>query len=131
MRLVYLYDEFMRAPDGEEGQPIYIHDEELNEGYEISQKVYEYRYFLAEQANAKIFQGDTLKIFNQINQDTPITSIVTKSSFRPIYKSLFDNLGQKHKVDFLPDYFLSTDNYLHPSKRFFQYWNKIKKNIKY
>ena len=47
MKLIYLYDEFMRVPDGEEGQPVYIFDGELNEGYEISQKVHEYRYFLA------------------------------------------------------------------------------------
>ena len=53
MKLIYLYDEFMRVPDGEEGQPVYIIDGELNEGYEISQKVHEYRYFLAKKAGAK------------------------------------------------------------------------------
>lgn len=131
MKLIYLYDEFMRVPDSEEGQPVYIIDGELHEGYEISQKVHEYRYFLARQAGAEIFQGNTLDIFNQIHQDTPISSITTKSSFRPLYQSLFHNLGQNHKVDLLTDYFLSTDNYLHPAKRFFQYWNKIKKNLKY
>ena len=52
MKLIYLYDEFMRVPDSEEGQPVYIIDSELNEGYEISQKVHEYRYFLAKQAGA-------------------------------------------------------------------------------
>ena len=64
MKLIYLYDEFMRVPDSEEGHPIYIIDGELNEGYEISQKVHEYRYFLAKQAGAEIFQGNTLNIFN-------------------------------------------------------------------
>ena len=131
MKLIYLYDEFMRVPDGEEGQPVYIIDGELNEGYEISQKVHEYRYFLAEMAGAKIFQGNTLEVLNQIHQETPISSIKTKSSFRPLYQNLFHNLGKSYKVDILEDYFLSTDNYLHPAKRFFQYWNKIKKNLKY
>ena len=131
MKLIYLYDEFMRVPDGEEGQPVYIIDGELNEGYEISQKVHEYRYFLAKKAGAKIFQGNTLELFNQIHQETPISSITTKSSFRPFYQNLFHNLGKSYKVYILDDYFLSTDNYLHPAKRFFQYWNKIKKNLKY
>ena len=70
MKLIYLYDEFMRVPDGEEGQPVYIIDGELNEGYEISQKVHEYRYFLAKKAGAKIFQGNTLELFNKIHQET-------------------------------------------------------------
>ena len=131
MKLIYLYDEFMRVPDGEEGQPVYIFDGELNEGYEISQKVHEYRYFLAKKADAKIFQGNTLEVLNQIHQETPISSITTKSSFRPFYQNLFHNLGKSYKVNILDDYFLSTDNYLHPAKRFFQYWNKIKKNLKY
>lgn len=131
MKLIYLYDEFMRVPDGEEGQPVYIIDGELNEGYEISQKVHEYRYFLAKKAGAKIFQGNTLEVLNQIHQETSISSITTKSSFRPLYQNLFHNLGKSYKVDILDDYFLSTDNYLHPAKRFFQYWNKIKKNLKY
>ena len=131
MKLIYLYDEFMRVPDNEEGQPVYIVDSELHEGYEISQKVHEYRYFLAKKAGAKIFQGNTLEVLNQIHQETPISSITTKSSFRPLYQNLFHNLGKSYKVDILEDYFLSTDNYLHPAKRFFQYWNKIKKNLKY
>ena len=131
MKLIYLYDEFMRVPDGEEGKPVYIIDGELNEGYEISQKVHEYRYFLAKKTGAKIFQGNTFEVLNQIHQETPISSITTKSSFRPLYQNLFHNLGKSYKVDILEDYFLSTDNYLHPAKRFFQYWNKIKKNLKY
>jgi hypothetical protein len=131
MKLIYLYDEFMRVPDGEEGQPVYIIDGELNEGYEISQKVHEYRYFLAKKAGAKIFQGNTLEVLNQIHQENLISSITTKSSFRPLYQNLFHNLGKIYKVYILDDYFLSTDNYLHPAKRFFQYWNKIKKNLKY
>ena len=131
MKLIYLYDEFMRVPDGEEGQPVYIIDGELNEGYEISQKVHEYRYFLAKKAGAEIFQGNTLEVLNQIHQETPISSIITKSSFRPLYQNLFHNLGKSYKVYILDDYFLSTDNHLHPAKRFFQYWNKIKKNLKY
>ena len=131
MKLIYLYDEFMRVPDGEEGKPVYIIDVELNEGYEISQKVDEYRYFLAKKAGAKIFQGNTLELFNQIHQETPISSITTKSSFRPFYQNLFHNFGKSYKVYILDDYFLSTGNYLHPAKRFFQYWNKIKKNLKY
>ena len=75
MKLIYLYDEFMRVPDVEEGQPVYIIDGELNEGYEISQKVHEYRYFLARQAGAEIFQGNTLDIFNQIHQDLSLIHI--------------------------------------------------------
>ena len=131
MKLIYLYDEFMRVPNGEEGKPVYIIDGELNEGYKISQKVHEYRYFLAKKTGAKIFQGNTFEVLNQIHQETPISSITTKSSFRPLYQNLFHNLGKSYKVNILDDYFLSTDNYLHPAKRFFQYWNKIKKNLKY
>ena len=75
MKLIYLYDEFMRVPDNINGQPVYIFDQKLQKNYQISDKIIEYRYFLAEQAGA------------------------TK--------------------------------YLQPAKRFFQYWNKIKKPLKY
>ena len=131
MRLTYLYDEFMYPPKGHDSQSIYIIDEELNEGYEISSKVQAYRYFLAKQAGAQIFKGKTIDILNQINQETPVSSITTKSTFRPIFQNLFHEIGKSYKIEFLDDYFLSTDNFLHPAKRFFQYWNKIKKNLKY
>ena len=39
MNLIYLYDEFMRVPDHLEGQAVYIIDPEIQEGYEISEKV--------------------------------------------------------------------------------------------
>ncbi len=131
MRLTYLYDEFMYPPKGHDSQSIYIIDEELNEGYEISPKVQAYRYFLAKQARAQIFKGKTIDILNQINQETPVSSITTKSTFRPLFQNLFHEIGKSYKIEFLDDYFLSTDNFLHPAKRFFQYWNKIKKNLKY
>ena len=57
--------------------------------------------------------------------------VITKSTFRPIYQNLFLKLGEKFDFEQLPDYFLLQENYLHPAKRFFQYWNKIKKNLKY
>ena len=44
MKLIYLYDEFMRVPDHLEGQSVYIIDPEIQEGYEISEKVLMYRY---------------------------------------------------------------------------------------
>ena len=131
MNLIYLYDEFMRVPDHVEGQAVYIIDPDIQEGYEISEKVHLYRYQLAEQAGAEIYQGKTLDILTEIHQKTPITSIITKSTFRPIYQALFQEIKQSHNLELLPDYFLSTENYLQPAKRFFQYWNKVRKNLKY
>ena len=131
MNLIYLYDEFMRTPDNVKGQVVYIIDSDIQEGYEISEKVQLYRYQLAEQAGAEIYQGKTLDIIEEIYQKTPFTSIITKSTFRPVYQTLFQKIKQSHNLEFLPDYFLSTDNYLQPAKRFFQYWNKVKKNLRY
>ena len=131
MNLIYLYDEFMRVPDHLEGQAVYIIDPEIQEGYEISDKVLMYRYQLAEQAGAEIYQGKTLDIIAEIHLQNPISSIITKSTFRPMYQELFQKMKQNHSLEHLPDYFLSTDNYLQPAKRFFQYWNKVKKNLRY
>ena len=131
MNLIYLYDEFMRTPDNVKGQVVYIIDSDIQEGYEISEKVQLYRYQLAEQAGAEIYQGKTLDIIEEIYQKTPFTSIITKSTFRPVYQTLFQEIKQSYNLELLPDYFLSTDNYLQPAKRFFQYWNKVKKNLKY
>ena len=131
MNLIYLYDEFMRVPDHLEGQAVYIIDPEIQEGYEISDKVLMYRYQLAEQARAEIYQGKTLDIIAEIHLQNPISSIITKSTFRPMYQELFQKMKQNHSLELLPDYFLSTDNYLQSAKRFFQYWNKVKKNLRY
>ena len=131
MNLIYLYDEFMRIPEHLEGQVVYIIDPEIQEGYEISDKVLMYRYQLAEQAGAEIYQGKTLDIIAEIHLQNPISSIITKSTFRPMYQELFQKMKQNHSLELLPDYFLSTDNYLQPAKRFFQYWNKVKKNLRY
>jgi len=131
MNLIYLYDEFMRVPDHLEGQAFYIIDPEIHEEYEISEKVLVYRYQLAEQAGAEIYQGKTLDIIAEIHLQNPISSIITKSTFRPMYQELFKKMKQNHSLELLPDYFLSTDNYLQPAKRFFQYWNKVKKNLRY
>ena len=131
MNLIYLYDEFMRSPDFVEGQVVYIIDHDIQEGYEISEKVQLYRYQLAEQAGAEIYQGKTLDILAEIHQKTPISTIITKSTFRPVYQAIFQEIKQSYNLELLPDYFLSTDNYLQPAKRFFQYWNKVKKNLKY
>ena len=131
MNLIYLYDEFMHVPDYLEGQAVYIIDPEIQEGYEISDKVLMYRYQLAEQARAEIYQGKTLDIIAEIHLQNPISSIITKSTFRPMYQELFQKMKQNHSLELLPDYFLSTDNYLQPAKRFFQYWNKVKKNLRY
>ena len=131
MNLIYLYDEFMRVPEHLEGQAIYIIDPEIQEGYEISEKVIMYRYKLAEQAGAEIYQGKTLDIIAEIHMQNPISSIISKSTFRPMYQELFQKMKQNYSLELLPDYFLSTDNYHQPAKRFFQYWNKVKKNLKY
>ena len=131
MNLIYLYDEFMRIPDNLEGQAVYIIDPEIHEGYEISKKVHLYRYQLAEQVGAEIYQGKTLDIIEEIHQQNPITSITSKSTFRPVYQALFQEIKINYNLKLLPDYFLSTDNYLQPAKRFFQYWNKVKKNLRY
>ena len=131
MNLVFLYDEFMRVPLGMEGNPVYIFDNTLSEGYELSEKIIENRYFLAKEAGAEIYQGNTYEILQEIHSQNPISKITTKATFRPVYQELFQKLGDVYDVDQLPDYFLIQDNYLHPAKRFFQYWNKIKKNLKY
>ena len=131
MNLIYLYDEFMRVPEHLEGQAIYIIDPEIQEGYEISEKVIMYQYKLAEQAGAEIYQGKTLDIIAEIHMQNPISSIISKSTFRPMYQELFQKMKQNYSLELLPDYFLSTDNYLQPAKRFFQYWNKVKKNLRY
>ena len=131
MNIIYLYDEFMRVPKHIEGRAVYIIDQEVQEGYEISEKIQLYRYNLAEQAGADIYRGKTLDILQDIHQQNPIISITSKSTFRPVYQALFQEMKQKHNLELIPDYFLSTDNYLQPAKRFFQYWNKIKKNLKY
>lgn len=131
MNLIYLYDELMRLPDNVEGQVVYIIDPDIQEGYEISEKVQLYRYQLAEQAGAEIYQGKTLDILAEIHQKTPISTIITKSTFRPVYQAIFQEIKQSYNLELLPDYFLSTDNYLQPAKRFFQYWNKVKKNLRY
>ena len=121
----------MRVPEHLEGQAIYIIDPEIQEGYEISEKVLMYRYQLAEQARAEIYQGKTLDIIAEIHMQNPISSIISKSTFRPMYQELFQKMKQNYSLELLPDYFLSTDNYLQPAKRFFQYWNKVKKNLRY
>ena len=131
MNLVFLYDEFMRVPLGIEGNPVYIFDNTLSEGYELSEKIIENRYFLAKEAGAEIYQGNTYEILQEIHDQNPISKITTKATFRPVYQELFQKLGNAYDVEQLPDYFLLQDNYLHPAKRFFQYWNKIKKNLKY
>ena len=131
MNLIYLYDEFMRVPDQVEGKVVYIIDPEIQEGYEISERVQLYRYQLAEQAKAEIYQGKSLDIIEEIHRQNSISSIITKSTFRPMYQELFQKIKQNYSLELLPDYFLSTDNYLQPAKRFFQYWNKIKKNLRY
>ena len=131
MKIIYLYEEFMRVPNNVEGQPIYIFDQDLQKNYQISDKIIEFRYFLAEQAGATIYKGDTLKVINEINQKNPISSIISKKTFIPEYQNLFLQIQEIYALDLLPDYFLSTDKYLQPAKRFFQYWNKIKKSLKY
>ena len=131
MNLVFLYDEFMRVPLSMEGNPVYIFDNTLSEGYELSEKIIENRYFLAKEAGAEIYQGNTYEILQEIHSQNPISKITTKATFRPVYQELFQKLGNAYDVEQLPDYFLLQDNYLHPAKRFFQYWNKIKKNLKY
>ncbi len=131
MNLIFLYDEFMRVPLGMEGNPVYIFDNTLSEGYKLSEKIIENRYFLAKEAGAEIYQGNTYEILQEIHSQNPISKITTKATFRPVYQELFQKLGDAYDVEQLPDYFLLQDNYLHPAKRFFQYWNKIKKNLKY
>ena len=131
MNLVYLYDEFMRVPLGIEGNPVYIFDNTLSEGYELSEKIIENRYFMAKEAGAEIYQGNTYEILQEIHSQNPISKITTKATFRPVYQELFQKLGDAYDVEQLHDYFLLQDNYLHPANRFFQYWNKIKKNLKY
>ena len=114
MNLVFLYDEFMRVPLSMEGNPVYIFDNTLSEGYELSEKIIENRYFLAKEAGAEIYQGNTYEILQEIHSQNPISKITTKATFRPVYQELFQKLGDAYDVEQLPDYFLLQDNYLHP-----------------
>ena len=131
MNLVLLYDEFMCPPENLKGKSIYILDPNLQRDYEVSPKVLEYRHFLAKEVGAEIHQGDTFQILETIHKITPISEIITKSTFRNEYKQLFEKLQKSYQLKLLPDYFLSTENPILPAKRFFQYWNKILKQIKY
>ena len=131
MKLVLLYDELMCPPQGIEAKPIYILDTNLNQDYEVSEKVLKYRHFLAKEAGAEIHEGDTYQILETIHKIKPISEIITKATFRPEYKLLFANLQKTYQLQMLPDYFLSTENSILPAKRFFQYWNKIQKQLKY
>ena len=84
MNLIYLYDEFMRVPAGIEGNPVYIFDDTLTEGYELSDKIIENRYFLAKEAGAEIYRGNTYEILQEIHNQNTISRIITKSTFRPV-----------------------------------------------
>ena len=92
MNLIYLYDEFMRVPAGIEGNPVYIFDDTLTEGYELSDKIIENRYFLAKEAGAEIYRGNTYEILQEIHDQKAISKIITKSTFRPIYQNLFNSV---------------------------------------
>jgi hypothetical protein len=131
MKLVLLYDEFMYPPQGIEAKPVYILDTNLHRDYEVSEKVLKYRLFLAKEAGAEIHEGDTYQILETIHKIKPISEIITKATFRPEYTQLFANLQKTYPLQLLPDYFLSTENAILPAKRFFQYWNKIQKQLKY
>ena len=91
MNLIYLYDEFMRTPDNVKGQVVYIIDSDIQEGYEISEKVQFYRYQLAEQAGAEIYQGKTLDIIEEIYQNVICSlcsggnTILAPTPYTPIY----------------------------------------------
>ena len=76
MNLVYLYDEFMRVPLGIEGNPVYIFDNTLSEGYELSEKIIENRYFLAKEAGAEIYQGNTYETVSYTHLTLPTILLV-------------------------------------------------------
>ena len=131
MKLVLLYDEFMCPPQGMEVKPVYILDTKLHRDYEVSEKVLKYRHFLAKEAGAEIHEGDTYQILETMHKIKPISEIITKTTFRTEYKKLFEKIQNTYPLRLLPDYFLSTKNAILPAKRFFQYWNKIQKQLKY
>ena len=131
MKLALLYDEFMYPPQGLEAKPVYILDTNLHRDYEVSEKVLKYRHFLAKEAGAEIHEGDTYQILETMHKIKPISEIITKTTFRIEYKQLFEKIQNTYPLRLLPDYFLSTENAILPAKRFFQYWNKIQKQLKY
>jgi hypothetical protein len=131
MKLVLLYDEFMCPPQGIEAKPVYILDNNLHRDYEVSEKVLKYRHFLAKEAGAEIHEGDTYQILVTMHKIKPISEIISKTTFRTEYKQLFEKIQNTYPLRLLPDYFLSTENSILPAKRFFQYWNKIQKQLKY
>ncbi len=89
MNLIYLYDEFMHVPDHLEGQAVYIIDPEIQEGYEISDKVLMYRYQLAEQARAEIYQGKTLDIMQKFISKTLSPLLSLSRHFAQCIKNFF------------------------------------------
>ena len=121
----------MYPPQGMEAKPVYILDNNLHHDYEVSEKVLKYRHFLAKEAGAEIHEGDTYQILETMNKIKPISEIITKATFRTEYKQLFEKIQNTYPLRLLPDYFLSTENSILPAKRFFQYWNKIQKQLKY
>ena len=121
----------MYPPQGLEAKPVYILDTNLHRDYEVSEKVLKYRLFLAKEAGAEIHEGDTYQILETIHKIKPISEIITKATFRTEYKQLFEKIQNTYPLRLLPDYFLSTENAILPAKRFFQYWNKIQKQLKY
>ena len=131
MKLVLLYDEFMYPPQGIQANPVYILDTKLHQDYEVSEKVLKYRHFLAKEAGAEIHEGDTYQILETMHKIKPISEIFSKTTFRTEYKQLFEKIQNTYPLRLLPDYFLSTENAILPAKRFFHYWNKIQKQLKY
>jgi hypothetical protein len=121
----------MCSPQGIEAKPVYILDTKLHRDYEVSEKVLKYRHFLAKEAGAEIHEGDTYQILETMHKIKPISEIITKTTFRTEYKQLFEKIQNTYPLRLLPDYFLSTENAILPAKRFFQYWNKIQKQLKY
>ena len=91
MNLIYLYDEFMRVPAGIEGNPVYIFDDTLAEGYALSDKIIENRYFLAKEAGAEIYRGNTFEILQEIHNQNTISKIKTKSTLDLFTKIYFKN----------------------------------------
>ena len=71
MNLIYLYDEFMRVPAGIEGNPVYIFDDTLTEGYELSDKIIENRYFLAKEAGLKSIKVIHMRFCKKFITKTP------------------------------------------------------------
>ena len=77
------------SPDHLEGQAVYIIDPEIQEGYEISDKVLMYRYQLAEQAEQRSIRAKPLILLQKFISKTLSPPLSLSRHFAQCIKNFF------------------------------------------